>query len=274
MSRSPVPGLGTHGAFPSPTADTLAVGEGVVLAYEDTIAVRASTFTIPLGGVTAIIGPNGSGKSTLLHSLAGLVEPRSGKLTVLGASPTVRSGRVSYVLQSVAVPTGIPITVRETVMMGRYSRLGWFKLPSRSDRQRVAETMEEMRITPLANRHLDELSGGQRQRVHVAQGIAQEHDVLLLDEPLTGLDIVSAKTIDELIHAESERGCSVVMTTHDLAEARAADWVILMAGKVIASGPPDAVLTRANLDEAYGLGALHEHPDVFLDDPAPHTDLR
>ena len=124
--------------------------------------------------------------------------------------------------------------------------------------------MERLDIAHLSRRHLTELSGGQRQRVYVAQGIAQDHTLLLLDEPLTGLDITSAKTIDAIIHDEPQHGCSVILTTHDLEEAKAADHVILTGGRVIASGRPEEVLTQANLAEAYGLGALHD-----LDDGAP-----
>jgi manganese transport system ATP-binding protein len=131
--------------------------------------------------------------------------------------------------------------------------------------------METMRITDLADRHLHELSGGQRQRVMVAQGIAQDHEVLLLDEPLTGLDVNSAKTIDELIHGQRSDGCAVILTTHDLDEARAADWVILVSGEVVSSGPPQQVCTRHHLEIAFGLGSLHEW-EGFLDDPHEHGD--
>ena len=133
---------------------------------------------------------------------------------------------------------------REAVAMGLYPKLGWFGRPSAEDRSRVARAMERLKVTDLADRHLDELSGGQRQRVFVAQGMAQPHEALLLDEPLTGLDILSARTIDEIIHTERDRGHAVVLTTHDLDEARAADWVILMSGHVVAYGPPAEVLTR------------------------------
>ena len=154
--------------------------------------------------------------------------------------------------------------------MGRYPSLGWFRRFRAADRERVEAAMDRLEVTDLATSHLDELSGGQRQRVYVAQGITQEHEVLLLDEPLTGLDLVSARTIDAIIHTELERGHAVVLTTHDLDEARAADHVVLMAGQVIASGPPREVLSRVNLETAYGLGSLHEPGDDFLDDPA-HT---
>jgi iron complex transport system ATP-binding protein len=242
----------------------------IVLQRGSHVAVASSRFAIPAGVITAIIGPNGSGKSTILHAIAGLLEPTSGSLTVLGATPTTESSRVAYVLQSPSIPTGTPLTVQETVAMGRYTGLGLFGRRHSEDRQRVQEAMELLAITDLRRRHLSELSGGQRQRVFVAQGVAQDHDLLLLDEPLTGLDIVSARTIDDIIHSEPARGCSVILTTHDLEEAEAADHVVLMSGRVVASGPPDEVLTRDNLAEAYGLGALHRRRDDAVRYPTEH----
>lgn len=152
--------------------------------------------------------------------------------------------------------------------MGRYPSAGWFGRFKAGDRRRVEEVMERLNVTALAKRHLEELSGGQRQRVYVAQGMAQDHEVLLLDEPLTGLDIVSARIIDDIIHEETDSGRTVVHTTHDLDEARAADHVVLMSGRVVAYGPPEEVLTEANLRVAYNLGELHETTGIFLD--APH----
>lgn len=249
------------------SATPLADGTQVVLGYAGQVAVEASDFTIPAQGVTAIIGPNGSGKSTLLNALAGVIQPRSGTLRVLGNSPAEAYRQVAYVMQSIAFPEGTPITVREAVAMGRYASLGWFRPLRREDRARVDRAMELLEVTDLAKRHLGQLSGGQRQRVYVAQGLAQDHVALLLDEPLTGLDLVSAKTIDTIIHSERDRGHGVVLTTHDLDEARAADHVILMSGRVLSSGPPAEVLTRRNLERAYGLGSLHDSDLVFLDDP-------
>lgn len=264
--------------------EPLAIASGLVLRYDHHTAVAASDLELPAGGIIAVIGPNGSGKSTLLHALAGLIRPAAGTLSVLGSDPVASRDRISFVLQSTAVPRGTPITVAETVAMGRYPSLGLLGRRRAVDRERVKAAMDRLEITELRGRHLTELSGGQRQRVYVAQGIAQDHELLLLDEPLTGLDLVSARTIDRIIHGERDRGCSVVLTTHDLEEARAADHVVLMSGQVVASGPPAAVLTRRNLGEAYGLGALHAAPDlpeirdaatamtsadgVFLDDPA------
>ncbi|MBI1350119.1 MAG: ATP-binding cassette domain-containing protein [Actinomycetales bacterium] len=248
------------------------VGRHVVISRGDHVALRESDFTVPSGAITAIIGPNGSGKSTLLHAIAGLIPVSNGSLTVLGATPALSQSDLAYVLQYTTVPAGTPLTVAEAVMMARFPSLGFLRRPSSRDRERVQQAMERLDITHLARRHLTELSGGQRQRVYVAQGIAQDHRMLLLDEPLTGLDITSAKTIDSIIHDEPTRGCSVLLTTHDLEEARAADHVILTAGRVVASGAPADVLTPANLAEAYGLGALHDPDTEAPRFPTEHHD--
>lgn len=260
-----------HGLDTGGATDLLAEATDLVLRYGHHTALARSSFTIPLRAVTAVIGPNGSGKSTLLSALADLVPVAEGRLTVLDGDPDKARQDISYVLQSTVVPASTPITVRETVGMGRYPGVGLFRRFDRVDRDRVADAMRQMDIEELAGRHLHELSGGQRQRVYVAQGLAQDHTVMLLDEPLTGLDLVSAKTIDGLIHGGNREGHTVVLTTHDLNEARAADHVILVSGRVVASGPPEAVCTRNNLEVAFGLGSLHGW-EGFLDDPAhdPH----
>lgn len=240
----------------------------LVLAYGQVVAVAESSFEIPVGGVTAVIGPNGSGKSTLLGAIAGLIEPRSGTIRV--PARTDGSRRISYVLQTTKVNDALPVTVREVVLMGRFAAAGPFRSVGRpEDRAAVDEAMERVGVTDLANRHLRELSGGQRQRVFVAQGLAQDHDLLLLDEPMTGIDVAAAQAIDRVIHDERARGCSIVMTTHDLTEAQVADHVVLVSGRVIASGTPGVVLTREHLNAAYGSSFLHSDDGGWmLDDPA------
>lgn len=238
--------------------------QGLSVRFGETVALAASEFEIPTGAVTAIIGPNGSGKSTLLNAIAGLVGPTSGSIEVA----TQRS-RISYVMQSTKVNESLPVTVREVVTMGRYASLGPYGRMEAEDREAVDGAMERMGITRIQNHHLHDLSGGQRQRVFVAQGLAQEHEMLLLDEPLTGIDLTTAQAIDEVIHAETMEGCTVVITTHDLSEASSADFVLLLSGRVVASGTPEEVLTEENLVTAYGPTLLHvEKGRVFLDDPA------
>ncbi len=239
----------------------------VVLGYGSTVAVDRSSFTIPAGQITAVIGPNGSGKSTVLNAIAGLIAPSTGSLDV----PARRQGahRIAYVLQTTKVNEALPVTVREVVTMGRYAAgRGWRRLDD-DDRRAVDEAMARTGIAGLAGRHLQQLSGGQRQRVFVAQGLAQDHDILLLDEPLTGIDLPAAQAIDEVIHDETTRGCTVVLTTHDLSEARVADNVLLLSGRVVATGAPDEVLTVEHLASAYGPGLLHvDEGRIFIDDPA------
>jgi manganese transport system ATP-binding protein len=237
----------------------------LVLAYGSAVAVGRSSFTIPSGRATAVIGPNGSGKSTILHAIAGLLAPASGTIEV--AARRNGSRRIAYVVQSTKTSDALPVTVREVVTMGRYTA-GRRRLTG-EDRARVDEAMERVGVTDLAARHLSDLSGGQRQRVFVAQGLAQDHDLLLLDEPLTGIDLPAARAIDRVIHDELARGCTIVLTTHDLSEASVADHVVLMAGRVVASGPPGEVLVPGHLAAAYGSALLHvEEGRVFFDDPA------
>ena len=240
------------------------IADNVVLAYGSTIALDRSSFEIPRGGLTAVIGPNGSGKSTVLGGIAGLIEPASGSITIPDQA------RIAYVLQATKVNEALPVTVRELIQMGRYPSLGPFQRLRPEDRVAVDGAMADLDITNLAGKHLHELSGGQRQRVFLAQGIAQEHDILLLDEPLTGLDITSAQAIDRVIHHANRTGCTVVLTTHDLTSARAADHVLLMAGRVVASGPPSEVLTPELLRTAYGPSLMHVDAGegMFIDDPA------
>jgi iron complex transport system ATP-binding protein len=249
------------------------VATDVEYRYGSTVAVARSSFTVPVGAITALIGPNASGKSTLLSGIAEILTPYAGTMDVRQA-PTRE--RIAFVLQTTKVNEALPITVREVVTMGRYPSLPAFGRLTEHDRTIVDAAMERMSIIDVAHQHLRELSGGQRQRVFVAQGLAQDHDILLLDEPLTGLDITSAQAIDTVIHEEQSHGRTIVMSTHDLAEAHASDHVVLMASRVIASGTPEKVLTADLLKEAYGSAFLHvEGEQIFLDDPAHSpADLR
>ncbi|MEQ1787695.1 MAG: metal ABC transporter ATP-binding protein, partial [Acidimicrobiales bacterium] len=213
------------------------------------------------------IGPNGAGKSTVLNAVAGLLKPRSGSLEVPAQQ---HRGGIAYVLQATHANEHLPLTVRETVTMGRYAITGPFRRLRTADRQAVDRAMEALAIADLARRPLRELSGGQRQRAFVAQGLAQDAEVLLLDEPITGLDIVSRQHIIDAIAAERARGRAVVVSTHDLGDAAAADHLLLLAGRVVASGPPDTVLTEAHLSEAYGGHLLRVGAQTLLLDDHPH----
>ncbi|WP_205745334.1 metal ABC transporter ATP-binding protein [Egicoccus halophilus] len=256
------------------TAPPALLMSGLGVDYGTHRAVRDVDLTVPTGAVVAIIGPNGSGKSTLLSTISGLARPTRGRLEVLGLQPRNARRRVAHVLQTTVANEAVPLTVRETVKMGCYGRLGPFRPLRAADRAAIDEAVERMRIGDLLDRQLLELSGGQRQRAYVAQALAQRADVILLDEPITGLDLVTQETITEVIDAERSRGATVVLTTHDVGTAQLADLVVLMATRVVASGPPAEVLTPPHLATAYG-GHVHMLDDgtVVLDE-AHHHDHR
>jgi iron complex transport system ATP-binding protein len=258
--------------------------EDLVLAHGDHIALAGGSFEVPRGSSVAVIGPNGSGKSSVLDAIAGLMAVAGGTLDVLpartgptdspdkGSAKTDRTGGtgVAYVLQSTEIPAHLPMTVREVVSMGRYRLTGLLRPMGRDGHRAVAGAMDRVGVADLAERQVLELSGGQRQRVLVAQGLAGDAALLLMDEPMTGLDLVSADRIRRVIVDERAAGRTVMFSTHDLSEAATADRVILLAGRVVACGPPEEVLVEANLMEAYrgrvvGIGGV-----TVIDDPHHH----
>jgi manganese transport system ATP-binding protein len=238
------------------------VARHLALARGRTVALEVDALEVPAGAVTALVGPNGSGKSTFLHAVAGLLRPSGGELEVRGT--------VAYVLQAIAANERMPVTVGEVVAMGRYAVLGAHRRFGPTDRALVADAIERLELGDVVRRHLGELSGGQRQRVLVAQGLAQGADVLLLDEPVSGLDLASSHRIAEVMAAETAAGRTVVVATHDLAEAAAADQLVLLAGRVVAAGPPATALTRATLAAAYGDRLLHLDGETLLLDEGAH----
>jgi ABC-type Mn2+/Zn2+ transport system ATPase subunit len=246
------------------------VGRSVLLAHGSLVALADADFELHPGRLTAVIGPNGSGKSTLLHALAGLLPPVRGELLVGGRPAGSGRNQVAYVLQSTRVHEHLPVTVREVVSMARYAHVGPFRPLRAADRRAVDDALERLAVGDLANRQIRELSGGQRQRVLVAQGLAQEAPIVLLDEPVTGLDLVSHRRILEVVGGERDAGRTVVMTTHDLGEAAHADHVLLLAGRIVASGPPAEVLTADHLADAYRQRLIRLEGNVLMLDDAPH----
>jgi ABC-type Mn2+/Zn2+ transport system ATPase subunit len=246
----------------------------VSVRYGPIEAIRSVDLTFAPGEVVAIIGPNGSGKSTLLSTISGLVRPTRGVVTVFDESGATAKNAVAHVLQTTIANEALPLTVRETVRMGCYGLRGAFGRLTAGDRAAMADAVERMRLGDLLDRQLHELSGGQRQRTYVAQGLAQRAQVLLLDEPITGLDLVTQETIAAMMTEEAAAGRTVVLTTHDVGTARLADTAVLMATDVIAVGPPGRSLTPETLGRAYG-GHIHilEDGTIVLDE-AHHHDHR
>lgn len=213
---------------------------GLSAGYRDNPVLREITATLPGGRVTALMGPNGSGKSTLLAVLAGILTPASGSVDRPGAR------RPALVVQQQSVPPTLPITVAETVAMGRWAQRGLWRRITRADRSVVADCLVRMDIADLAGRRLDTLSGGQRQRVLLARALAQQSDLLLLDEPSTGLDASAQEAIGAAVREAAASGVTVVHATHDLADVRHADHcVLLRGGRVVGTGEPGVVLASA-----------------------------
>ena len=208
------------------------VVDDLTVRYGDVPALRQVSFAAAAGTSLAVIGPNGSGKSTLLRALAGLVQPARGRITRPDRRPP------AFVLQSTEVDRSLPITVRDTVAAARYPTLGLLRRFTGRDHEAVERAMERLSVADLAERQLHDLSGGQRQRVMAAQGIAQDAPLLLLDEPVAGLDVVSQALILDVIDAERGAGRIVLLTTHDLDDARRCDQVLLLSGAPVALGPP------------------------------------
>ena len=250
------------------TERTLRV-ENVSLGYGEKTIVKDLSLEFPKGKVTAIIGPNGCGKSTLLRGVSRLLKPLNGDFTLDGKSTHSYAMKefarmVGLMPQHPIAPEGI--TVADLVSRGRYPYQGLFKRNSAEDDEAVAWALEATDTFSLAERQVTELSGGQRQRVWIAMALAQETDILLLDEPTTYLDLAhQVELLDLLAHLNEERGTTMIMVLHELnLAARVADHLVAMKdGEIIASGTGEEVLTAKNLDTIFGLKA--EVADPFND---------
>ncbi|GAB3137151.1 ABC transporter ATP-binding protein [Microbispora hainanensis] len=236
--------------------------EGLVLTYEDRTVVDGLDLEIPDGQVTVIIGPNACGKSTLLRALGRLLKPRRGSVlldgTELARIPTKRVAQEIGLLPQTPVPPE-GITVSELVTRGRQPHHKWWQQWTEADEKAVTEAMDRTETGDLAERPVDELSGGQRQRAWIAMALAQDTDLLLLDEPTTYLDIAhQVEVLDLVRQLNRERGRTVVVVLHDLNQAaRYADHLIAMkAGRIVAQGAPGDVITGDLVQEVFGLASV------------------
>jgi ABC-type Mn2+/Zn2+ transport system ATPase subunit len=209
------------------------------------------------GDLLVLIGTNGSGKSTLLKTLAGLLAPMHGELTVLGAKPGSKPNEVAYLPQHPISTHTLPLRVHDVVAMGRYAELGLLRPMRGIDRQAVRTAMARTGADVVANETIRDLSGGQQQRAHLAQVIAREAKVMLLDEPTAGLDVNGRKLVAEIIAEERSKGCTVVLATHELSDADNATSVMLLAQRVVAMGPPREALRDDYLRECFGFTQPH-----------------
>ena len=241
----------------------------VYVRYDAFVALDGVNLVVGEGQALGIVGPNGSGKSTLLKSIAGLLQPSSGSLCVLGTSPNkLEPGAIAYVPQVEAVDWSFPATVWDVVAMGRFARIPFWRRFSRADRAIVSNALEAVQMEALANRHIAHLSGGQQQRVFLARALAQQPRLLLLDEPTTGVDHATEEALRIVVRDLVAQGMPVLMTTHDL--DRVTDWfdlLCVMDRHILAFGTPEEVVDSG----AYAAIREHTHTHGHLrHDHAPH----
>ena len=251
-----------------PDAPALEV-RGVSVRYNGSPALDNVDFVANRGEQIAIVGPNGAGKSTLFGAIVGTIRPNQGTVKIYGSGPGQHIC-IGYVPQRTKIDWRFPVTVDEVVMMGRVGKIGWLRAPGRHDRELVGSSLAQVGMADLAHRQIGELSGGQQQRVFLARTLAQEAEILLLDEPLTGLDQPSQEAILSILAGMRDQGMTMLLSTHDL--NRAAELfgrMVLLNGHIVADGPPEQVLTAQNLSAAYG-SHLHllpaENGSLFLAD--------
>ncbi|HSO28536.1 MAG TPA: metal ABC transporter ATP-binding protein [Candidatus Sulfomarinibacteraceae bacterium] len=245
----------------------------VAVGYEEQPVLEDVDLVLPAGSLTAVVGPNGGGKSTLLKLIAGLLQPWSGTISVLGGRPGEHARSVAYVPQAEAVDWGFPVAAEDVVMMGRYPRLGPLRRPGAADHAAVAEALAQVGMTELSRRQIGALSGGQRRRVFLARALASKPDLYLLDEPVTGVDNATQEDLMAVLDSEARAGKTVVASTHDLASAAEHFRSIVAVNRtVVAQGDASLVLDADVLLRTYGGHLLFVGDRAVLLDDAHHHD--
>ena len=223
------------------------------VAYDRRLVVEDVTFSVPRGAMVGIVGPNGGGKSTLLKAVLGLVPKLRGTVEILGR-PVNRKARrlVGYVPQREDVDWNFPVSAFDVVMMGRVPSVKLFWQPTARDKELAWEALRTVGMEKFADTPIGEFSGGQQQRIFLARALAQEAEVLLLDEPVSGVDAPSQHEIFDLLRSLKEAGKTVIVATHDLScVAERFDLALLLNKRVVAFGRPEEVFTSQLLNETY-----------------------
>lgn len=264
----------------------IAVNDITVAYRNGTTALKRASFSSPRGSITALVGVNGAGKSTIFKAIMGFVPVVSGSISILGQEgrQAQRNNLVAYVPQSEEVDWNFPVLVEDVVMMGRFGHMNLFRIPRPLDREKVAAALARVDMTEFARRQIGELSGGQKKRVFLARALAQEGEVILLDEPFTGVDVKTEDAIIALLRSLRDEGKVILVSTHNLGSVpEFCDRTVLVKGTVLAYGPTAEIFTRERLEEAFGgvlrhfvlAGAgLHDdddprHLSVLSDDERP-----
>ena len=261
--------------------------EGLSVIYSNGHkALDNASFSIPRQSITALVGINGSGKSTLFKAIMGFVKSSGGRIELFGGSvkDALKANLVAYVPQNEEIDWDFPVLVRDVVMMGRYGHMGFLKIPNENDYEIVKDSLIKVGMLELENRQISELSGGQRKRVFLARALAQQSEIILMDEPFTGIDVNTEEEIMELLREMKAEGKVMLISTHNLGSVpEFCDRTILLNKTVLAEGETTKVFTQENLTNAfegvlrrYVLSATELHNDddqrevvVLSDDERP-----
>ena len=261
--------------------------EGLSVIYSNGHkALDNASFSIPRQSITALVGINGSGKSTLFKAIMGFVKSSGGRIELFGGSvkDALKANLVAYVPQNEEIDWDFPVLVKDVVMMGRYGHMGFLKIPNENDYEIVKDSLKKVGMLELENRQISELSGGQRKRVFLARALAQQSEIILMDEPFTGIDVNTEEEIMELLREMKAEGKVMLISTHNLGSVpEFCDRTILLNKTVLAEGETTKVFTQENLTNAfegvlrrYVLSATELHNDddqrevvVLSDDERP-----
>ncbi|MFC1614741.1 metal ABC transporter ATP-binding protein [Gemmatimonadota bacterium] len=224
----------------------------LTVSYGSRTVLRNVTLALPPGISASMIGPNGAGKSTLLNAALGMIKRDSGDIMLFGKPYNPKDGLLAFIPQKELIDWDFPVQVKDVVMMGRYAGLGWFGRPGREDRNLVSRALEQVGMEEYADRHIRLLSGGQQQRIFIARALAQQAEVLVMDEPFAGVDASTESTILDLMDNLCEQGKTVVMVNHDLNLLNRFDWVIMINNGLIAAGPTGETYNERNRGLTYG----------------------
>ena len=261
--------------------------EGLSVIYSNGHkALDNASFSIPRQSITALVGINGSGKSTLFKAIMGFVKSSGGRIELFGGSvkDALKANLVADVPQNEEIDWDFPVLVKDVVMMGRYGHMGFLKIPNDNDYEIVKDSLKKVGMLELENRQISELSGGQRKRVFLARALAQQSEIILMDEPFTGIDVNTEEEIMELLREMKAEGKVMLISTHNLGSVpEFCDRTILLNKTVLAEGETTKVFTQENLTNAfegvlrrYVLSATELHNDddqrevvVLSDDERP-----
>jgi manganese/zinc/iron transport system ATP- binding protein len=226
--------------------------QDLTVAYQGKIAIENINLKLKRASRTAIVGPNGAGKSTLIKAILSLEKRVTGQVSIEGDDSKKARQKIAYVPQKGDVNWDFPTTVLDVVIMGRYSHMGWFKRPSKEDKDIALNALKAMKMIKFKDRQISQLSGGQRQRVFLARAMAEEADIYIMDEPLQGIDIKTEALIMETIKNLQEKGKTFLIVHHNISTVPDYfDHVIMLNQTIQASGSVNDVLTEGNIKNTY-----------------------